>query len=82
MKRSMLLTSLLLIAGCTGAPEGSGRWEFSGSAAGEVDETLGRQIFLALDAAEYAGTDSVHFSVRRTRRDGCGGRRERARRGR
>jgi len=66
MKRSMLLTSLLLIAGCTGAPEDSGRWELSGSAAGEVDETLARQIFLALDAAEQAGTDPSisHYDVR------------------
>ncbi len=66
MKPRVLLTSLLLIAGCTRVPEVSGRWELSESAAGQVDETLARQIFMALDAAGHAGTDPSisHYDVR------------------
>ncbi len=66
MKPSVVLIGLLLAAGCARDPGGSGRWELSESAAGEVDETLARQIFLALDAAEQAGTDPSisHYDVR------------------
>jgi cytidine deaminase len=66
MKSITLLASLLLLAGCTHVPEGSSRWKLSEAAEGKVDETLARQIFLALDAAEKAGTDPSisHYDVR------------------
>jgi cytidine deaminase len=57
MKPSALLTGLLVVTGCTQVPDRSDRWKLSESVPGDVSEVLARQIFLALDAAEGAGTD-------------------------
>ena len=66
MKRTSWLASIVLVAGCIRAPEETSRWQLSEAATGQVDETLARQISMALDAAEHAGTDPSisHYDVR------------------
>lgn len=65
MRRGAGLLCLLVMAGvgCGSEPEAAG-WRLA--EAGAVDETLARQMFVALDAAERAGTDPPisRFQVR------------------
>ena len=52
--RRFAMVIAVAAAGCGGAPE-SARWRLAEP--GALDDSLARQIFLALDAAEQAGTD-------------------------